>query len=172
MAHLTPEERFDPRNKTYTTAANKVLKLRPVGPGIIERKRRHFENVLRKPEPPMMTLDHGKGRTSEIPNLKDENYQLMMNQYNSELTVRIMEWILAVGVDVDVPDKPEAGSVFEAVLLDEDVESLSPLVRKYLYINSVMDAEDYAFLTEIIIGQQGVTQQGLAQAAEDFPNNG
>lgn len=171
MALTTPEERFDPRNKTYTTAGGKILKLRPVGPGIIERKRRQFENVLRKPEPPIMTLDHGKGRTSDVPNVKDENYQMLLQQYNAELTVRIMEWILAVGVDVDVPEKAEPGSVFEAVLMDEDVESLNPLTRKYLYINSVMDAEDYGFLTEVIIGQQGVTQQGLAQAAEDFPDN-
>lgn len=172
----SPEERFDANNKSYITAAGPPIKLRAIGPGAIDHKRAQFEKLYKRPKAPKRTVDHGKGRTSEVFDTTDEHYQDQLAEYNADVSRKLMEWIIAIGVEVIVPETPEKGSVFEAVLFDEDeIKDTGPMTtlrRRYLYINSIIDALDYAFLTEVIIGQKGVTQFGLDQAAEDFPNNG
>lgn len=167
----SPQERFDARNKTYTTSAGLVVKLRPIGPGAIDHKREQFSKMKKKPQAPVLEVSHGKGRTSEVPNIKDELYLALLAEHDSDVGRMMVEWIFATGIDVTVPDNPEPGSVFAGILEGEE-SSLPTITRRYLYINSAIDANDYAFLLEAIVGQQGVTQMGLSQAAKDFQDNG
>jgi hypothetical protein len=164
-----PIDRFDANNKTYTTSAGKVLKFRPIGPGAIDLKREQFSKLEKEPKPPLIEVNHGKGRTSEMPNLKDELYIALKNEHDSKVGRLLIEWIISTGLEYDIPTTPEPGSVFEAAL--EGMGDLNKITYRYLYFNSIMDSNDYAFLMEAIVGQQGVTQLGLSQAAEDFQNN-
>lgn len=165
-----PSERFDAVNKTYITASGTPVKFKPIGPGAIDFKRKQFEEMLPEIKAPVIEVNHGKGRTSEVPNLSDENYLALKAERDTTSGRMLVEWIFSTGLEATIPDKPEPGSVFEAVL--ENVGNVTKVTRRYLYFNSIMDSNDYAFLLEAIVGQQGVTQLGLAKAAEDFPDNG
>lgn len=164
-----PADRFDALNKTYVTASGTPVKFKPIGPGAIDFKRKQFEGMQPDIKPPVLEINHGKGRISEVPNLKDENYLEQKAVRDANAGRLLVEWIFSTGLDATIPDKPEPGSVFEAVL--EDQGDLTKVTRRYLYFNSIMDANDYAFLLEAIVGQQGVTQLGLAKAADEFQDN-
>lgn len=165
-----PIERFDAKNKTYTTASGTVVKFRPIGPGAIDKKREQFSNMKKPPKPPIIEVSHGKGRVSEMPNYKDEYYLAARNEHDNEVGRMMVEWIFSTGLEATIPDNPEPSSVF-ASILEGMPDTLTVVTRRYLYFNSIMDANDYAFLMEAIVGQQGVTQLGLTQAAADFQDN-
>lgn len=175
---LKPEDRFNPIRSEFTTSKGHTLKLNPIGPGALEYKRRQFTKYIGKPKPPLIELNHGKNRKSMVDDLSAPNYLLAMQQHDSEVGSMITEWIFYVGVETDPPENVlETNLLFAKIVEspeDANGNTLGPklpqVTYKYLWVNSLIDAFDFQFLIEAIVGQQALTQGGLVAAADDFPD--
>lgn len=166
-----PIERFSPESGQFVTSKGATLTIRTIGPGLIERKRKQLKGLQRYPKPPVVTVDHGKGRTSERPNLTDEVYVAETAKIDREVGNDFTEWMFSAGIEQDPPKVPEEGTLFHEIIQGE-TEKPTRVTYRYLWINSLIDAPDFEFMVEAIVGKIGITQEGLRQAAEDFPRDG
>jgi hypothetical protein len=166
-----PIERFSPESGQFVTSKKATLTIRTIGPGLIERKRKQLRDVQQYPKPPVIEVDHGKGRKSERPNLTDEVYLAEVAKLDRIVGNDFTEWMFSSGIEEEAPTTPVEGSLFHEIMLGE-VAKPTRVTYRYLWINSLLDANDFEFLVEAIVGKIGITQEGLRQAAEDFPRDG
>ena len=161
--------RFNPAESIYITQKGHTLKFRAISAGLVDRAQIYFEGLRPKPEMPIIILDHGKGRTSERGDPNDAAYLVELAEWNTVVYRELNMWLFANGIEIDLPKKPEVGSLYAASLKLE-ASDVSDDIKKYLYIISLINTEEFSFLGEVIIGNKSVTQAGLQQAAEDFPS--
>lgn len=163
--------RFSPAENLYTTKSGHKIHFRILSAGTLERVQMGLEAKFPEPVPPMITIDHGKGRTSVQADYNDEGYVRALTRWNNKLLRELNLWIFQHGLEVDIPDKPEKGSVFEASLEAQEALGKEEIARalKYSYVSAICTTDEFKFLAEAVIGQGSITQEGLAQAADDFP---
>lgn len=175
---ISPEvlARFRPASSEYTTASDFVLKFRPISSGVLDRVQERIAEQEGEPQPPMIEIDHGKGRTSLAPDLSNDWYLLQHAKWRGKCSRKLAVWVYSVSVDIDAPNWRDAdpkGVFYNQMLLeDPDLDTKDPNMYKYLYICSILDGEEYSFLFEAIIGQATITRLGLQEAAADFPGKG
>jgi hypothetical protein len=166
-----PIERFSPETGQFVTSKKATLTIRTIGPGIIERKRKQLKDLRQYPKPPVVSVDHGKGRVSERPNYKDEVYLAEVARIDREVGNEFTEWMFSAGIEENPPKVPVEGSLFHEIIQGE-TKKPTRVTYRYLWINTLIDATDFEFLVEAIVGKVGITQEGLRQAADDFPRDG
>ena len=168
---LSPEilARFSPADNTYVTSKGIAIRFRALSPGTLDRVQARFEERFVKPIPPIITIDHGKGRTSDRHDYQDPEYLIQHQIWQEKVARAISDWSFVVGIEVDVPSDPKANPIYEAHLAIED-PNIDEDTKKVIYINSIIAGEEYSFLFEAIVGKASVTKAGLAQAEAEFPS--
>lgn len=169
---LSPKERYDPNNKTFTTSTGFILKIKPIGPGMLDRKQKQFQKMLKYPKPPKREVDYGKNRKEWIDDVNNPTYTAAVAELDEQAATKLVEWILGMGSDFTIPDMSQ-NEMIQDYIEGENTKfgSYPPFLQRYLVLNTEIDASDYNFLMEVIVGSKGVTALGLEQAAEDFPDS-
>lgn len=171
---ISPEvlARFRPAENEYTTKTGVLLKFRPISAGILERAQARIETLYPEPQPPMTEIDHGKGRTSQQPNVRDDWYLLQHAKWRRITGEKLGAWTFGTALEVDVPpwEVSQNNPVYWGACSLEDPDELKrdPHLQKYLYVCSLLESEEYQFLFEAIIGNRSITKAGLQEAAADF----
>lgn len=166
-------ERFDPENRQYTTESGYVIEFYPISAGIIDRVQQAYEQKFEEPEPPLVEVDHGKNRTSFRRDTADPGYVLEYNRWQTKVLRALNEWLFANGLSIKT-DTPIENAIRDAVLkLEEEVGIENTEASEwYTTISSITTTDEYKFLSEAVVSNSSITQEGLAQAQKDFPGNG
>lgn len=119
-----------------------------------------------KPTPPSIETKYGdKGTTVIEKNYYDPGYLKAVDDWEQDKQLNITKYLLWFGVKETVPEDVE--QLYKDVLPD-----LNKGEVKYMWICSIIPIEKFNDLTQAILGQNTVTEKGLEQVAESFPNNG
>ena len=162
--------RFNVADKTFVTEDDVTFKFRSISPGTLDRTQMYFEGIYSEPTPPIQIIDHGKGRTSERRDTEDLWYLKEHSKWFAKVSRAVAEWVFTVGIEVKIPSDAEKSNQVYAASLALEQKELTADLRKFLYINSVITSEEYKFIFEAIVGQAGITQKGLQQAEDEFPD--
>lgn len=161
--------RLNPIKETYTTSKGVELKIRTISGILVERIQDNIQQSIPEPEPPLLIIDHGKGRTSETRDVKDHGYLLAHAKWQGAVSREILLVLFDVGIECTIPENLEDDPLYR-VAKEYEQKEITPRVEKFLYLNTVMDSEEAQFLSEAIVGKGALTKSGLDEAAEEFPS--
>lgn len=150
--------------RTYTTRMGVVLALQPISPIIVMRLR---SDKWGMPQPPVEEVAVGpKQKLVKQANKEDPDYKERLRQWEIDQNEKILIYAWSQGIKTNPPKK-------DLDLMIELFPGASENQLKYLWVSSVLgDDDDIAELTEAIISQSVVTEQGIRDAEETFPSNG
>lgn len=120
-----------------------------------------------KPTVPMVEVAIARGHKRKEPNPNDPAYQGALAVWNAQKQKRTMMFLITKGVKDDPPEE----FIEEYVQYLPDGASREEL--KYLWLaDKLEDEREIARLTETLLSQTTVTEEGLEEAAAKFPRDG
>lgn len=152
---------LNPAAKTFTTHDGIVLPIKPVS---LMASRALANDPTGKPAIPVKRVMYGDPSNpvwgeEAVPT--DPIYLEALQAWQARNNDRMMVYICATGVDVEVPQ----------AYRDQQAEFFpdrSPNEIKYFYVTSLLNAADTAELMAVLTGQTGPTEEGVQRAQADF----
>ena len=162
---------LDVQKRTYTTRSGRTFHLRPINPMILSR----FQVEMRKTEPriPLKVVSYGKDRWGEEPDPESAAYLQAHEIWDAEKNAQQLEFVFSLGI---ADDPPATDALLDAT--EDFFPDRSPRTRKYDWVCQFLQLDmaegedainEIEELSEAILGQSVVTQDGLEQAKAEFP---
>lgn len=162
-AHLGPQ--FDPVARTWTSKRGTTFKLLSVS---LHAAKRIAEDPKTKPQIPTVYVAYGVPpdvKIGEESNPNDPRYLDEMARWQADSQYKMMVYIFGTGIDLKVPpDYVDAQKEFFPNATNTEI--------KYLYITSLIEADEYLPLMNTITGEKSPTPEGVEAAQAEFRNTG
>lgn len=156
----------DPKARTWTSKSGRVFKLKPVSWMLATQLMQRGGN---KPEVPQSVVVYAGGQEAVEYNADDPTYLAKMAEWEAERRYRAMVYCFGNGIDLS--DDQAAYKEFVKAT-EEYYPGAAVGEMQFLYVTSIIDVDELEILMGAIMGQTGITAEGIKDAEAGFSGNG
>lgn len=143
------------------------VELRKVSPFVINKLRKNNINKISVPE--VVKVFGTRQEEKLVKDYNNENYRALVDAQQEQDLTNMVGNLLTLAIVDSVPE--DAQDYYYGVACMDDPEPSDNLVKQMWLLDQIEDAEEYVRLQEAITGQTMVTDEGVKESQEKFPDD-